>query len=51
MYELNAIFIFGNCEKKRYCGNIYMPCVFINIIFITKMYSILLFAMEKLSLI
>lgn len=50
MYELNAIFIFGNCEKK-YCGNIYMPCIFINIIFITKLYSILLFAMEKVSLI
>lgn len=36
-YELNAIFIFGNCEKKRYCGNTYLPCVFINIIY--QMYS------------
>lgn len=34
-------------KKKRYCGNIYMPCVFINIIFITKMYSILLFCHGK----
>lgn len=35
---MNAIFIFGNCEKKD-TVDIYMPCVFISIIFITKMYS------------
>lgn len=44
-------FLFLLTVKKRYCWNIYMPCVFINIIFITKMYSRLLLAMGKFSLI
>lgn len=44
MYESDAIFIFGNCEKIRYCGSIYLLYVFISII-LPNVY--LLFAIES----